>query len=247
MRVKILSTPTEKLQVPQIKPFNSPYDMPTPFMAYGGALPGMGKDHNGMDIRSTDMKWDWLRTPDGVGAQAGPFSSVGRTLPESDNPDLVVEKNETIMGNYNGDGMPVLMHTPGGTGSHASGNDFPTTAPSDAFVFSDTRSLKVKDPEILKMFGASKPSTPADLSSRIDLVKYKAVLDNKDADELAKKTNQYNYVNGVNKLNQLATVQEGMKDKMGISDKYKPWSYHDVDQKEAQRLKGMGYEFKVIG
>src|SRR4051812_33163064 len=121
MRVKILSEPQQKPQVPQIKPFNSPYDMPTPFMAYGGSLPNMGKDHNGMDIRSTDMKWDWLRTPNGIGAQGGPFSSVGKTLPEADDPDIVVEKKEQIMGDFNGDGMPVLMGV--NTGSHESGND----------------------------------------------------------------------------------------------------------------------------
>lgn len=178
-------------------------------MEYGGvpqyAMGGMYGKQN-PDSLTLNTNWKYFTNSQG---QPDAYKT-GRALPESDNPDIIVEKNEQVIGDFDGDGSAELMGV--NTGSHASGQDQGVNVPVNSFVFSDTPSLKIKDPEVLKMFGAEKPSTPAKLAKSYDLQKYKSVIDNPQADNLSKKTAELMTSNLNNKLQQLGAVQESMKE-----------------------------------
>lgn len=191
----------------------NPFSVPDEFK-YGGAKQGMGTQNN-TPIRSIDVYSDYLRQPDGQnGYQQSPYKSTGKQLPDvpkEDNPDIVVEKKEQVMGDFNGDGMPVLMGV--NAGSHESGNDQGINVPDGSFVFSDTPSLKIKDPQLLDMFGMKKAATPALIAKKYDLTAYKKILDDPQRGEVDKNTAKLMYTNFTNKLNTLASVQEDMKKK----------------------------------
>jgi len=219
MRVKILSAPKEST-LPQNRV--NPFSVPDEFK-YGGALPTQGSIGNN---RRIDTYSDFLRQPmKGTTYQQSPYSNTGKQLPEvpeGTEDAIVVEKQEQVMGDFNGDGMPVLMGT--NVGSHDSGDDLTTMVPDGSFVFSDTKELTIKDPQILAMFGMTKPATPAQIAKKYDLQKYKAILDDSDRSEIDKNTARLMYQNYVNKLNLLASVQEEMKnkqDEMRQSREYK--------------------------
>ena len=90
----------------------------------------------------------------------------------------------------------------------------PLNLPPDSFIFSDTNSMKVKDPELLKHFGMSAKKggfTPASISKKFDINDYKKTLADPDTDDLQKKTaeamiSKYNI-----KLAKLGLIQESMK------------------------------------
>lgn len=204
MKVKITGIP-KKSAIPENRV--NPFSVPDEFK-YGGNLPGQKFGNRRIDTYS-----DFLRQPmKGITYQQSPYSATGKQLPEvPDNTDgaIVVEKQEQVMGDFNGDGMPVLMGT--NVGSHDSGDDLTTMVPDGSFVFSDTKDLTIKDPQILEMFGKKKPMTPAQIAKQYDLQNYKKILDDKERGEVDKNTARLMYSNYTDKLNLLASVQEEMK------------------------------------
>lgn len=130
-------------------------------------------------------------------------------------PNAILEKKEKILGNFTQDGLPSLMGV--NTGSHASGNDQALSLPDNSFVFSDTKALKIKDPEVLKLFGTTKASTPAQLATKYDLQKFTKVLSDPKSDSTDKKTAEMMVGNYTTQLNKLAETQESMKQKMGLT------------------------------
>ena len=86
---------------------------------------------------------------------------------------------------------------------------------SPAFIFSDTAKLRIKDPKILAHFGITSFSkggvTPAQISKRFDLNKYKAIIEDKDKDNLSKSTAKLMLDKNQKMLDELAVIQEGMK------------------------------------
>jgi len=211
MKVRITGVPKQK-QSPDVRmnPFSSPY---ADQMKYGGPLTSDEANGN----RRLDTKWDWMRdTSPEYGYSQGPYVLGSKTLPKAKNGtgNINAEKQEQVMGDFNGDGMPVLMNVNGPTHTEG-GKDI--NVPNGSFVFSDTKNLQIKDQDILKSFGMSKAATPAQIAKKYDLQKYKAILDNKDADEIDKKTAELMYTNYVNKLNELASVQESMKQQKGLA------------------------------
>jgi hypothetical protein len=83
-----------------------------------------------------------------------------------------------------------------------------------SFIYSDTPSLKIKDKNILEHFGiAYKKSgvTPAEISKKYDLNKFKAILQDPNSDELARSTAQLMIDKNERRLAELATIQEKMK------------------------------------
>jgi hypothetical protein len=125
--------------------------------------------------------------------------------------NIEAEKDETIFGDVDGDGALEHMliggkrHTEGGT---------PLNVPEGSFIFSDTEKLRIKDEKILKMFGmppSKKGYTPAEIAKKYDINKYKAVIEDKNADELKKSTAQLMVKTYQKKLAQLALIQEQMK------------------------------------
>ena len=165
-----------------------------PSMAYGGQI-GWGLDLNSRRVY-TDM-------PDGK--QDG----LGRTLGPVDRNEATyeAERGEVIVGDFDKDGNHETM-TFGGK-PHSRGG---TPAKEEGFIYSKTKKMALGGP-IISEFGKSpgKKYTPADLAKQYDLTKYKAVLDDPQADPLAKRTAELMTESYKKKLGKLAFVQESVK------------------------------------
>lgn len=138
--------------------------------------------------------------------------------------NLEAEGGETVVGNLDGSMMPSFKtikgprHTNGGV---------PLNLPDDSFIFSDTKDMKISDPTILKIFG--KPTkkggyTPADLSKKFDIQKYREILQNPDTDKIDRKTAELMIKTYTLKLGALALAQESKKGfPQGIPEIAKPY------------------------
>lgn len=138
---------------------------------------------------------------------------AGRSLtavPRQD-ANLEAEGGETAVTNLNNDGIPEQYTIKGPR--HTSGG-VPLKLKEDSFIFSDTRSMKIKDPNILKMFGMSAKSggyTPAEIAKKYELNKYKKILLDPESDNIQRETAELMITNYNKKLGQLALLQESMK------------------------------------
>lgn len=126
--------------------------------------------------------------------------------------NLEAERGETVVTNLTGDSVPE-HYTIGGK-RHSEGGT-PLNLPPESFIFSDTRKMKIKDPEILKRFDKSYKKggyTPAEIAKKYDINKYKkALYEDGISDKIAANTNEMMIDNYRNKLGQLAFVQESQK------------------------------------
>ena len=128
--------------------------------------------------------------------------------------NIEAEGGETVYGDMDGDGA--LEHMVIRGPRHSEGG-VPLNVPEGSFVFSDTAKMRIKDPSILAMFGKTvtksgkKGYTPAELAKQYDINKYKAVMEDPDADPISKSTAQLMVNNYKKKLGGLALVQESMK------------------------------------
>lgn len=155
-----------------------------------------------------------------------PDMKVNRSLtavPRED-ANLEAEGGETVMGNIDGSNIPSFYTIQGPR--HANGG-VPLNLPDDSFIFSDTKSMKISDPTLLKMFGLSNKKggyTPAEMSKKYDINKYRQVLQDPDTDKIARKTAEIMIKNAVMKLGALALAQEGKKGfPQGIPEIAKPY------------------------
>lgn len=127
--------------------------------------------------------------------------------------NVEAERGETVFGDLDGDGA--LEHKKIEAGNRHSNGGAPINVPPGSFIFSDTKKMKIKDPEILAKFGMTFKKgghTPAAIAKKFPINKYKAVLMDKNADPRARRTAELNYNNGQQMLGLLSVVQEGMKD-----------------------------------
>ncbi len=149
-----------------------------------------------------------------------PKRTIGGVPREEAN--LEAEGGETVVGQISGDGIVDHMIIKGPR--HSSGG-VPMNLPDDSFIFSDTASMKIKDPQILQMFGKSKGSyTPAELAKPYDISKYKAILMDPDTDRLSRNTAEIMIKNIVMKLGALALAQEAKKGfPQGVPEIAKPY------------------------
>lgn len=141
------------------------------------------------------------------------------TMSEDKNTDeepvLEAEGGETIYkpGDQSFFKLQGPKHTEGGielTGSQVNSKN--KEVPS--FVYSDTKDLKIKDKNIQDHFGMTYKKagiTPAEISKKYDLNKFKAILQDVDTDDLAKSTAQLMIDKNEKRLAELAIVQEKMK------------------------------------
>jgi len=142
-----------------------------------------------------------------------PYENSSKTLGPvpRDQANVEAEEGETVFGDIDKDGQREHMliggkkHTQGGT---------PLNVPEGSFIFSDTKKMRIKDPEVLNFFGL-KPIkegyTPAEIAKRYDVNKYKAILQDPLADAIKKRTAQLMMENYEKKLGYLALIQESMK------------------------------------
>lgn len=139
-----------------------------------------------------------------------PSFETGRTLkavPRED-ANIEAESGETAL-IPNKNGLPAHFNIRGNR--HSQGGT-PLNVPKDTFIFSDTKKMRIKDPEILAEFGKSKGSyTPADLAKKYDLNKYRKLLQDPDSDKLQVETAEKMIENYNLKLAKLALVQESKK------------------------------------
>ena len=125
--------------------------------------------------------------------------------------NVEVEGGETVVGDVNQDGLLELMSF---SGKRHSEGGMPVNLPNGAFIFSDTASLRIKNPEILKYFGmgnSKKGYTPAKISKKYQINEYIDILKDEDADDLSKATANEMLNNNIQKLAELAIYQESMK------------------------------------
>ncbi len=128
-----------------------------------------------------------------------------------DEANLEAEGGETVYGDINGDGMPEQNTIKGPR--HSEGG-VPLNLPEGTFIFSDTKSMKIKDCEILEMFNkpcGKKSYTPATLAKVFDLNAYREILQDPNSDKLDVRTAERMLKNYTIKLGALALAQEAMK------------------------------------
>ncbi len=129
--------------------------------------------------------------------------------------NLEAEGGETVYGDLNGDSIPEHKiikgprHTQGGV---------PLKLPDDSFIFSDTRSMKINNPDILQMFGKAPKKqkgksgfTPAELAKQYDIENYRKILQDPNSDAVDRKTAELMIRNFNMKLGALALAQESKK------------------------------------
>jgi hypothetical protein len=138
--------------------------------------------------------------------------------------NLEAEGGETAFGDINGDGFPEHKIIKGKR--HYEGG-VPLNLPDGTFIFSDTKSMKISDCTILKMFNkpcGKKSYTPAELAKPYDINKYRTILEDPDSDEMTRKTAELMIKKFVIKLGALALAQEGKKGfPQGIPEVAKPY------------------------
>jgi hypothetical protein len=142
--------------------------------------------------------------------QPSPKVSKYITAVPRDEANLEAEGGETVYGDINGDGMPEHKIIKGPR--HAQGG-VPLKLPDDTFIFSDFRGMKLKDPNIIALFGkpAGKGYTPATLAKQYDIEKYRKILQDPESDVIDKKTAELMIKNYTIKLGALALAQEAKK------------------------------------
>lgn len=141
-----------------------------------------------------------------------PDIHIRRTLGPTDraNANLEAEKNETVITNLQGEGLPEF-YTIGGK-PHSKGGT-PLNLPDESFFFSQTPGMKISDPNILNIFGkkGTKAYTPAELSKQYDLNVYREILMDPSSSKRERETAELMIKNYVDKLGALALAQESQK------------------------------------
>lgn len=129
--------------------------------------------------------------------------------------NIEAERGETIV-KPNDSGL-LNMFKIGGK-RHSEGGT-PLQANSSDFIFSDTKDMRIKDPQILESFGMKlqkkgrKGYTPAEISKNFNLndPQIQKALNDPKADYIEKATAERLYDNNLSQLGKLALIQEGRK------------------------------------
>lgn len=125
--------------------------------------------------------------------------------------NLEAEGGETVIGNIDGSKIPSFFNIEGPR--HTNGG-VPLNLPDDSFIFSDTKSMMITDPVLLKMFNMPTKKggyTPAEMSKKFDINKYREILQDRNSDKIDINTAELMIKNYVIKLGALALAQESKK------------------------------------
>lgn len=187
------------------------------YTEFGGVIPKM--EYGGQRNYALDVFRD--RGDYNMGDETA--ESVSSTMKEKDelgddeNYVVMAENNETVVGDFDNDGELEFQKISGDFHSAPSGGTALTNKqlPGKSFIFPQTKKMYIKDPEFLKSMGVSNPPkggiSPAELSKKFDIMKEKAILDNKDEDQYNKRTAEMVKKNKEAKLQKLAEFVEKMK------------------------------------
>lgn len=126
--------------------------------------------------------------------------------------NIEAEGGETVIGDINNDGF--LEHNKIVGKRHTEGG-VPLNVAPGSFIFSDTKKLKIKDPEVLSIFGITNiPKggiTPAKIANKYPMNNYMNTLKDDTTDPISKRSASKMLENSLEKLGMLALVQESMK------------------------------------
>jgi len=126
--------------------------------------------------------------------------------------NIEAEGGETVIGDINNDGF--LEHNKI-VGKRHTGGGVPLNVAPGSFIFSDTKKLKIKDPEVLSIFGITSFDkggvTPAKIANKYPMNNYMNILKDNNYDQISKRTASKMLENNLEKLGMLALVQESMK------------------------------------
>jgi len=143
--------------------------------------------------------------PNNMGQKSTKVRNTLQPVPEEE-ATLEAEYGETTLTQV--DGLPAHYNI--GGKRHSQGGT-PLNLPDESFIFSDTRSMIIRDPEVLEEFGETKPKTPAKIAKKYDINKYREILADPDMDDISKETAEKMISNYNVKLGKLAAYQESMK------------------------------------
>ena len=168
------------------------------------------------DTYNSTQYGNGIANPEGAKGKPS-FKTTNSLYPvPRDEANLEAEGGETVFGDINGDGFPESNVI---RGKRHSEGGVPLNLPDETFIFSDFKEMKIKDPELLKMFGkdrskkskSKKGYTPAQLAKQYDINKYRQILQDPDEDKLAKRTAEIMIENYNKKLGALSLAQEAQK------------------------------------
>lgn len=172
------------------------------------SIPNKAKTGSQLDYSLVDRNTLFLK-PSNTNTQSDIKNTIGGVPREEAN--IEAEGGETVIGDLNNDGL--LEHNTIVGKRHSKGG-VPMNVPDGSFIFSDTPSLRIKDPEVLPIFGMKpdkKGYTPAEIAKKYQINDYIAVLKDETKDKYAKQTAQVMLDSNLKKLGMLALIQESMK------------------------------------
>lgn len=125
--------------------------------------------------------------------------------------NMEIEKGEFVIGNFDHTGFPSTF-VAGGSKHYAGGTDI--NAPENTFVFSNDKTMRIKNKEVVESFGKKEKKTgytPAKIAKQYDNNSFLKVLADKDTDRLQRETAEDMIKNYNSKLGKLSLAQESMK------------------------------------
>ena len=166
-------------------------------------------------VRIKSLPQGYHMMPDGTVMKDSAHMAEGGSVNKNLSPiprgmaNLEAEKGEVAMTDLGSTGMMGLYEI--GGERHSNGGT-PLNLDPGSFIYSDTRKMKIKDPDFLAKYGKSKPTTPAKLVKPfLKMNDYTNTLYDQTADPIQKRTAQTMIDNYKKKAGEIAFYQEGMK------------------------------------
>ena len=148
------------------------------------------------------------------------MSTINKTIRQVPYGNINAEKDERLIADFLNDGIPETYTVKGNKHKDGGVN---LNIPEGSFFYSDYKGgkspiegkdMRIKDPFLLKRFGMKEKKsgyTPAEIASKYDISKFKEILLDPDSTKQEKETAQLMIENYMQKLGELALIQESMK------------------------------------
>ena len=166
-------------------------------------------------VRIKSLPQGYHMMPDGTVMKDSAHMAEGGTVNKNLSPiprgmaNLEAEKGEVAMTDLGNTGMMGLYNI--GGERHSNGGT-PLNLDPGSFIYSDTKKMKIKDPEFLAKYGKTKPVTPAKLVKPfLGVNDFTNTLYDQNADPIQKRTAQSMIDKYKGKAGEIAFYQEAMK------------------------------------